>query len=107
MLRRLVLGNALEALFHASSKLTLKERCVAFPRNSETSTWSFYRLSVELMAIKVGVIVNSGVQAVESSDLLVDLLHFNSAVEFDSSDDLSQVIEAPEIAPVIPGQLEP
>ena len=36
--------------------------------------------------------VKIGVQAVESSDFLIDLLHFNAVVEFDSGDDLGQVM---------------
>lgn len=42
-------------------------------------------------------IVKSGVQAVESSDFLIDLLHFNAVVEFDSGDDLSQVVKASDL----------
>ena len=46
-----------------------------------------------------GAMVNSGVQAVESSGVLIDLLHFNSVVEFETGDDLGQVIKTSQPVP--------
>ena len=51
--------------------------------------------------IYFGAMVKSGVQAVESSGGLIDSLHFNSVVEFDSGDDLGQVVKASEFAPAL------
>ena len=48
----------------------------------------------------LGVIVKSGVQAAESSGDLVDVCYLDSILEFHSSDDLGQVSESAQSAPV-------
>lgn len=47
--------------------------------------------------------VKSNIQAVESSDFQIDLLHFNAAVEFDSDEDPGQAVKASKFAPALFG----
>ena len=42
---------------------------------------------------KIGVIVKSGVWKIDSSGGLIDVCHFDSIVEFHSSNHLGQIIE--------------
>ena len=62
-------------------------------------TWSSYRQRVGLEApaialASLGVIVKSGVQAVESSGDLIDPCHLDTIFKFNSSNHLGQVVES-------------
>ena len=54
---------------------------------------------------KTGARVTSSVQEVESSDFLIDLLHFNVVVEFDTGNEIGQVVNASESVPALLGAL--